>query len=789
MGPAQEVHRSGLWKQSNKEHKSGRHKSKGAVDRINRGRICGKVVSKKGIKVLSRVNRKNQMVMVRNQAMAEAQEKKKRQGGDGFPPYMVAVIPLAESQQKYINTSIDMLTNAVDDSKVCPVSSLLKHVIVPRFKQRFSFVTPRFDSLYEILDATKVCDSVIFLLCPHTGMSERGDLILSSVMAQSLPTDPVVVLGSPDEVHPGKINEVKKLMIKALERKFPVDKIHTISSTPEALNMIRFIGTQKKRSSVMRERRANLIAESVKYIQGEDMSSGQLELTGFVRGAKLSVNRLVHVPGLGDFQLDRIEKLQDPCPINRRHDMEEVRILVPNEDQEDLEVENAPDGMDGEQTWPTEEELQEAEQQTAIRTVKRVPKGTSDYQAAWILDEQEEENDENKEELEMDDEDLGEDMENLEPAVDHEDNQEESEDEEVEDEMETMSVADSTFNNMEDYDKKHVNFSDEVDELERLKAERLEAMFPDEVDTPRETSARIRFQRYRGLKSFRTSVWDKKENLPQDYSRIFQFENFLRTRKRVLSQEMDESCCAEVGWYVKLVLRNVGAHLKPQFEGRGLSVTSLLPHEHRMSVINMAVRRSQISHKLPVKSKTNLIFQCGWRRFCSQPIFSQHNSGNKHKYERYFRDGETVVMTTFAPIMFPPAPVLVFQDLPGQGHSLLATGTVINSDPDRLVIKRTILSGHPFKVHKRHATVRFMFFNREDISWFKPIELRTKQGLRGHIREPLGTHGHMKCIFDGIMTQQDPVLLNLYKRVFPKWTYDPYPVDPEMSHLDASMDI
>ena len=61
-------------------------------------------------------------------------------------------------------------------------------------------------------------------------------------------------------------------------------------------------------------------------------------------------------------------------------------------------------------------------------------------------------------ELEMDDEDLGEDMENLEPAVDHEDNQEESEDEEVEDEMETMSVADSTFNNMEDYDKKHVNF-------------------------------------------------------------------------------------------------------------------------------------------------------------------------------------------------------------------------------------------------------------------------------------------------------------------------------------------
>jgi pre-rRNA-processing protein TSR1 len=46
--------------------------------------------------------------------------------------------------------------------------------------------------------------------------------------------------------------------------------------------------------------------------------------------------------------------------------------------------------------------------------------------------------------------------------------------------------------------------------------------------------ARIRFQKYRGLKSFRTSPWDPKENLPSDYARIFQFENFDRARKRVM---------------------------------------------------------------------------------------------------------------------------------------------------------------------------------------------------------------------------------------------------------------
>jgi pre-rRNA-processing protein TSR1 len=43
-----------------------------------------------------------------------------------------------------------------------------------------------------------------------------------------------------------------------------------------------------------------------------------LVATGYVRGQNLSVNRLVHIPGVGDFQLERVEKLQDPAPIIRK---------------------------------------------------------------------------------------------------------------------------------------------------------------------------------------------------------------------------------------------------------------------------------------------------------------------------------------------------------------------------------------------------------------------------------------------------------------------------------------
>ncbi len=292
--------------------------------------------------------------------------------------------------------------------------------------------------------------------------------------------------------------------------------------------------------------------------------------------------------------------------------------------------------------------------------------------------------------------------------------------------------------------------------------------FPDEVDTPMDQPARVRFQKYRGLKSFRTSPWDKMENLPVEYARIFQFEDMKRTMKKV-SREATEG--AEPGTYIRIDLANVPSNFT-FIPGHPLVMYSLLKHENKMSVVNIKLKRINSSaYNLPIKSKESLIYHIGARRFQASAIFSQHTTADKHKFERFMPEDATFVASLIAPITFSTASVLVFKRLEDGSEILVAMGSLLGVEPHRIVLKRIVLSGHPFKVSKSNATVRYMFFNPEDVDWFKPVELRTRYGRRGHIKGPLGTHGHMKCRFSDTMKTQDCVLMNLYKRVYPKWSY------------------
>lgn len=190
-------------------------------------------------------------------------------------------------------------------------------------------------------------------------------------MAQGMPT-PVVVAMDIEGVHPKKRTTEKQNVQKLISKWLPEEKIMQLDKSSDGLNLLRRIGNQKRNILHHREKRPYMLAEEIEYVPDEEGENGTLKVSGYLRGMPLNVNGLVHITGLGDFQISQIDGHEDPHPLslgkeNTKPESMEAEItkvtvlqVADPTKQVSLQSENIPDPMEAEQTWPTEEEIEEA---------------------------------------------------------------------------------------------------------------------------------------------------------------------------------------------------------------------------------------------------------------------------------------------------------------------------------------------------------------------------------------------------------------------------------------------
>ncbi|KAF8236061.1 ribosome biogenesis protein tsr1 [Tricholoma matsutake] len=763
-------HRSGAQKQSNKPFKS-KHATKSSLKDAAKGRVphvSSTAIPTSNVAAQSRLNRRNTAKQVQAQKRNALVSATKIFNGVDGAPRITAVIPLSEdlNARATIVSLAESLDLSADD---CPQTGLWK-IKAERFKTSLQFINIAYRDFYGALDACKVADYVVFVLSPTVEVDVWGDTLLRTLQAQGLPTL-ITVVASDLSLDVKSRPSILKSLLSFIQYFVPDQtRVFDMYASSDRLNALRALSEGKPEDVRWREGRAWVLGEKSEW---ED---GIMKVTGTVRGALLSANRLIHLPNFGDFQIDKI--LSAPAPRHIKPgqvasmEVEPIILADPDPDTADsLVSSNEPDDLANDQTWPTEEEmnggdgfmaqtsLPDAENGTTPKAVRRIPKGMSEYQAAWIVE----------------DEDPNEDPEEQEKTgseVDMEDVVLEDE------EMQDMPIDDR---GMESDSRRTVAFQDlDIEEEEkqlatwrnRKREEEDDLAFPDELDTPKDVPARVRFQRYRGMRSFRTSPWDPFENLPRDYARIFQFEDFKRTERGIRRRAQQESGIVEPGVRVIIYLKDVP---REAANNGPIPMFALLQHEHKISALNFTVQRNT-EYGGSVRSKDPLILCIGSRRLRVNPTYSQHTRGgnkganNVHKFERFLRHGVTSVATVYGPVTFGKQPCVFLKETSDpQAPQLVSMGTFLDPDPMRIIAKRIILTGHPIKVHKKTATVRYMFFNADDVNYFKPVQLHTKHGRIGHIRESLGTHGYLKAHFDGPVNQMDTVCMSLYKRVFPKW--------------------
>ncbi|PPS00752.1 hypothetical protein GOBAR_AA19926 [Gossypium barbadense] len=669
----------------------------------------------------ARAARLQRSKMLREQKKEALLKEKRASSGSASPPRVILLFPLSAS------VNVSSLAEDILRLLSADVGGAFSSTVVSsEYKLRATVLHAPHGDLLSCMEMAKVADLIAFVAsateqstCDY--IDSFGSQCLSVFRSLGLPSTVVFIRDLPTELK--RRNDAKKIVTSSLTSEFPEDCRFYPADTKDDLHKFMWLFKEQRLTTPhWRNQRPYLIAQKVDMVP-DDSSPEKctLLLTGYMRAHSLSVNQL----------LNRIEIMKDSIPLNARkdhnamdsddiQDAEIIHSLAPDpSSQEPLLVENVPDPLAGEQTWPTEVEMAEAERNQKQKRLRKraLPRGTSEYQEGDNM---------TREQIE-----------------------------------------------------------DEIKKIKEAHAEDEE--FPDEVDTPLDVPARKRFAKYRGLKSFRTSSWDPKESLPPEYARIFAFDNFARTQKHVVAKALKveqegRDDCAPVGSFARFYIKEVPFHVASKLCAASrtapIVLCGLLQHESKMSVLHFSIKKHD-SYDAPIKSKEELIFNVGFRQFVARPIFSTDNiNSDKHKMERFLHAGHFSIASIYAPISFPPLPLIALKSAAGAGTpAVAAVGSLRSIDPDRIILKKIILTGYPQRVSKLKATVRYMFHNPEDVRWFKPVEVWTKCGRRGRVKEPVGTHGAMKCIFNGGLQQHDTVCMSLYKRAYPKWPEHRFPAN------------
>ena len=699
-----------------------------------------------------------------------------------IPPKICALISLNE------DANLDLILNNIDEVITSNLSEIekskynyvlnknTKTYIIPnklyKGKERITFIKTKRD-VYSVLDACKIADIIIFVSSCKKCQADKWQLdpdkysfciddlgyeIISIIRAQGL-TDHICCIQDLNTIAPKRRTEIVKLYSRYFTSEVKPSKIFDFFNNPnkkedptmdlhdenqiKAIIRLNCALAPYTTNLDLQKHRSYMMIENIKKNE-----NNEAEIFGYIRGNTLNPGKYIHITGFGDYKIKDVEVAEDPLPVKSKYENN-------NSKKNDMEIENNDKNKNKNKKAENNEiinnDIIESKKNMEILNNENLPEKVEDIGGN---------KNEEKKENNMEEDDV------IDFNIDLKDDDDDisyksDENLEKEDEEEMKKIS-----------NKH---KQKTSILYRTKEE---MEFPDEVDTPIDIPAKERFKKYRGLESMKTGSWDPLTNLPKEYRTIFSFENIKNTYKLSVKRAHNEGLKLN-GNYVKIIVINFDFdNLKYCNEDIPMVLSTLLDHERKLCVMHYKFTANYEQDNTIVENMNKNVFEChcGFRRYLIKPIFSNDifTGGDKLKMQRFLEKDKFYIMSAYAQLTYPNSPIILFthktvDDKIEQKLSFCGTGLTLEANDRKIILKKIVLTGYPVKIKKKKAIVRYMFFNPNDINYFKPIQLTTKKNLRGNITESVGTHGYMKCIFSDYIKSNDTVCLNLYKRVFPKY--------------------
>jgi ribosome biogenesis protein BMS1 len=215
--------------------------------------------------------------------------------------------------------------------------------VVSGKNRRLTFMECNND-LTSMMDLAKVSDLILLMIDGSFGFEMETFEFLNILQTHGFPKV-MGVLTHLDDFKDGKKLQNMKKKIKqrfwteiyqgaklfylsgVINNRYPDQEIHNLS---------RFISIMKFRPLQWRNNHPYLVVDRIEdlthpeEIQKNDKCDREVTLYGYLRGTNLKRHSRVHIAGVGDFTLDEVSKLNDPCPLpdGQRKSLSERQKLI-----------------------------------------------------------------------------------------------------------------------------------------------------------------------------------------------------------------------------------------------------------------------------------------------------------------------------------------------------------------------------------------------------------------------------------------------------------------------------
>ncbi|KAI9095924.1 hypothetical protein DFS34DRAFT_625358 [Phlyctochytrium arcticum] len=239
------------------------------------------------------------------------------------PPIIVAVVgPPQTGKTTLIKSLVKRFTKQNLSTIQGPIT------VVSGKHRRLTFLECNND-INSMIDIAKVADLVLLLIDASFGMEMETFEFLNMLQVHGFPK----VMGVLTHLDKFKDNKKLRKTKKTLKHRFWTEiyqgaKLFYLSGIingrylkNEITNLCRFISVMKFRPLIWRNTHPYILVDRVEDLTNPEVLKNTpkcdrtVAIYGYVRGTNLLPSTKVHVPGVGDFGIENLSSLPDPCPL------------------------------------------------------------------------------------------------------------------------------------------------------------------------------------------------------------------------------------------------------------------------------------------------------------------------------------------------------------------------------------------------------------------------------------------------------------------------------------------